>query len=191
MKGFTHTLEAIIGSILLLSSIAIITPVLQTETEVEQPDVSINAEVSRKIDEISINEAENEIRPLLPVGYNQSAFIRRTDTKTVTLQASGGTDNHYLNRSGEAVFLHLFSEGTGHNVTYRGEDVIKNGESGYKSFRHTNTSGYLNLSGDAFVKIEAVNQSIVGTPRLDKNIDTYNFPKYNQSPAEVKVSVWK
>jgi hypothetical protein len=191
MKGFTHTLEAIIGSILLISSITLMTSTLQSGGTVDRFDGTLDAEVAEKIDKISISEAEKEIEPLLPAGYNYSAFIRRTDTESFRLDSNGGTDSYYINRTGSTIFLHLFAEGSGYDVTYRGNRIIENGESGYSGFRAPNTSGYLNASDTVEVNVEAVNQSIVGNPEIGRNIDTYNFPVYERSPSEVKVSVWR
>lgn len=191
MKGFTTTLEAIIGSILLLSSVTIITGTLQPGTEAGRFSAPINTEISRKIDNISIKSAETEIDPVLPDNYRHSAFIRDTDTKEILLEPEGGVDSHYVNLTGSTVFLHLFPQSSNYEISYRGREIFKGRAPSYREFKSSNTSGFINVTGDAAVRVEAVNQSIVGEPRTGGNINSYNFPKYDGSPAEVKISVWR
>lgn len=186
MKGFTHTLEAILSSILLISSITVISSNIQTAEEVENFEASFDPAITDELYDRTPEGISSEIERFIPAGYRTQTFIRDSSTETVSL---GPDSSVYIDKAGAMMYLHVFSTGSDFTVSFRGEEVTSS--PGYRGFGSTETSGYLNLSGDGSATVEVVNRSITGEPYTGSEVSFYSFPMYDESPSEARVAVWQ
>ncbi|WEL19820.1 LamG-like jellyroll fold domain-containing protein [Candidatus Nanohalococcus occultus] len=100
------------------------------------------------------------------------------------------TETKKLSKKGDSVRIHLFSEDSSFNASFNDKVIAENAGPGYYTVRSPETEGRLKYFGSQGV-FEVVNQSIKGEPRLGENINSYSFPKYQDSPAEVRISAWR
>ncbi|MFB6245046.1 MAG: hypothetical protein ABEJ03_01735 [Candidatus Nanohaloarchaea archaeon] len=188
MKGFAHTVEAIIASLMLLSTATVIIPKLTAPDEPERRLEALGeSDLTERMENISPSAANSEAEDIVPTGYSVSSFVR--ETSTLSYQA-GSDPERYLNRSGGSIVIHVFADGGPFNATYRGNRFATDAGSGYHETRSPDTEGFLNFTGTVDATVEVVNQSVRGQISTGSDRYFYSHVTYNETPGEVRVAVW-
>lgn len=106
-KGFVYTLEAVIASILLLTTVTVIIPDLEsqkrTDNEVKQrvlSGIEVLDSTGQLEDNLSIEALETDLKPFIPDGYSYKVLLKKVDTREIEFDIDSLKATVYGTRAG-------------------------------------------------------------------------------------------
>lgn len=201
MKGFIRTLEAVIASLLFLSTITLLAPHL-SEIGSEETEHDIIRSTLLNYDnsgELSKNMTPEDIEKLLrsdiPEGYNFSARIRRTNTTEIKITEDF---ERYYNKNGTAELMVWIRDAEDLEINFDGETLAENQRSvSYREFSLADPTGYLNITDhlkddiqvEVFFKGYTLERG--SRPDTDGEISVLSHPYNRGNISEVQMEVWQ
>lgn len=194
-KGFIYTLEAIIGSALLLGVVLTVTPQFQQDASMDpQRQVHSGLEALYRTgnltDNLSTAQIESDLEPYTPDAFNYSVNVVETETVSENISSPY---QEYIDTSGDNSELQLWIDSSsGLNVSFNNESVLKDySGSGYELASIQGTEGWLNFTGAGELEYRF---STYRSSSRDIDAESVSVTSYlvnKNGTKEIRVRMWE
>lgn len=181
MKGFTHVLEGIIASFLIIGAITTVVPEINFEGSSDAPGNQIRTRLDvldrsgNLSSDMTTDEIKKKISKQTTSGYNADVTKLSQDSENKHFDVNSGSIEKEYNVSGDSFEIQLFVNSSANlNVSYGGKDLLT---------QSTKTGYFLRKAPDG-----KSNMTVNGTGKVDATVNGYSFEQGDR-PFETTRSV--
>jgi len=191
MKGFVHTLEAVIASSMILIMVAVVLPQATQNDDFELDSAIDGLEDLEERGELVLDPAILKVQaePYIPETYNHSVTVRNMETNYTSMSAP---EEIYFNSSGNTELQIWVRSANNLNVSFRETQIVENrNREGYIEQRLGSSEGWLNTTGSGNLEISFNTFTESGSIPERDNIYTQNLLVYKNTSSEIKVAAYR
>lgn len=191
MKGFVHTLEAVIASTLILTMMIVVLPETTQENDFELDRVNERLDDLLKRGELQLDpvKIEADIQDSIPGIYNHSVELVKMNSNFTSLKSP---ENQYFNGSGSADIQIWIENPENLNISFSGEKIVENlSSSGYVQRNLEENTGWLNSTGTGNLSVSFNTYIEEGSIPDSDEVFTRNFPAFKNSSYEIRVAAYR
>ncbi len=191
MKGFIHTLEAVIASTLILTMVLVVLPQTSQQADIEFDSVLQELKTLEQRDKLPLDPSlvKNKIDSTIPESYNHSVRIIQMNSTYRSLQSPDQTYFSSSNLSGMQLWV---KNADNLNASFGDSKVLDNiSKDGYHFESVDSGQRWFNITGTG--KLTVSFNSYISKGNLPEKDDVYtvNYPGYENSSYEIRAAIYK
>jgi len=200
MKGFTHVLEGVLATFLLIGAVTTIVPNIETgaDSETEFRDRVWNRletmdRTGNLRDNIQNGELKSQVREAVPQGYNTQVSLVKTDYEEKTYELSSGSKKKEFNVSGEDFEVQLWLESANNiNVSFEDTRLLTDiNQDKYYLRPLESGTGNLTVNGTGTVTASVNGYVNEGGVTLNSSVQSVKYVDAKDSSVQIGVFSWE